>query len=240
MLIHDLQNLGFTKNQASVYLALIGLQQATAGELIKKTSLHRQLVYSALENLEERKLISKTEHRGRLLFRGLSPDRIVEDLQNKTNLANNIVEELRLNFKPPNQEIIVYEGVEDLRRKELEVYETLPENSSFCYLGNATAWYIVMGDKLTTHLANLQKKKSLYIRALATRQHPEHDVFLNNGNLTKIRYLPNMASAPVSETQILSDRVLLKTFIAPYSMVEIINTELAKNYLDYFNSLWGK
>ena len=44
----ELQQIGLTPNQALVYLALFRMGEAKAGQLIRKTGLHRNLVYGAL------------------------------------------------------------------------------------------------------------------------------------------------------------------------------------------------
>jgi DNA-binding MarR family transcriptional regulator len=236
MLIHDLQNLGFTKNQAVVYLALGELQPALAGVVIKKTGLHRQLVYAALASLEERRLIAKTQQRSGAVYRLLNPDRLLSDLKSKETLAQNVIEEMKLRQPPEHQEVVVYEGVADLRRKELEFFQHPPAGKDFCYLGLAASWPEVMGDDFARRLVALQKKNRLHIRGLAAKRYPDHAY----APMTEIRYVPELASLPASETQILPDRILIKLYVPPYSIVEIINREVARNYQDYFDYLWRK
>ena len=55
MLLKELQKLGFTKNLATVYTTLFDLGEAKAGNIVRSTGLHRNLVYLALEELEEKK-----------------------------------------------------------------------------------------------------------------------------------------------------------------------------------------
>ena len=51
ILTQQLAKLGFSENEAGVYLALIELGKARAGKIIRITGLHRNLVYQALEKL---------------------------------------------------------------------------------------------------------------------------------------------------------------------------------------------
>ena len=54
----NLMRLGLTENEAKVYLALLEIGSTSAGEIIKKTKLHRNIVYDNLEKLIEKGLVS--------------------------------------------------------------------------------------------------------------------------------------------------------------------------------------
>lgn len=236
MLFHDLQQLGFSKNIAAVYIALLELREAKGGDIIHKTGLHRHLVYTALSSLEEKKLVMKTERRGVALFKLLNPERILHELQHKAGLAEQIVEEVRKKYRPNAQEVVVYEGTDDLRQKEVETFEKL-KSQEICYLGVSPAWLEVMGLDTANRLARLQRQHNLSIRAIASKPTPEMASFLVNKALTRIKYLNNL-TPPNSETHIFSDRVVIKVFVAPYVMIEIINAAVAASYRQYFEGLW--
>ena len=58
MNITKLQDLGLTHNEALTYKALLETGQPKTGALVKKTSLHRVLIYDALESLIKKGLAS--------------------------------------------------------------------------------------------------------------------------------------------------------------------------------------
>ena len=78
----QLEALGFYKNEAKVYLALLELGFCTTGPLIKKTGLHRNIVYESLDKLISHGLVSSTMQRGKKHFRTLSPARILKQYFN--------------------------------------------------------------------------------------------------------------------------------------------------------------
>ena len=84
----QLQYVGLTSNQATIYLALFKLGDAKAGELIKKTGFHRNLVYGALEELAEKKLISVSKKKGVFIYKVLSPNRLLAEAQEKERVAS--------------------------------------------------------------------------------------------------------------------------------------------------------
>lgn len=89
--ISDLQKIGFSKNQAKVYLALFNIGKGKASEVIKETGLHRHLVYTALESLVSKKLIAQTEVRGVKHFAMLDPERLLQTIQIQETLAQQYV-----------------------------------------------------------------------------------------------------------------------------------------------------
>ena len=86
-LLKDLQILGFTKNLAKVYLVLFELGEGKAGEIVKKTGMHRHIVYTALTELEQKKLVSRTTENGVMRFHPLNPDFLLSEVQRKEDLA---------------------------------------------------------------------------------------------------------------------------------------------------------
>ena len=51
-----LQEIGLTKNETKVYLALIELGSTPAGRLIKKVGMHRGIVYDLIDLLTDKGL----------------------------------------------------------------------------------------------------------------------------------------------------------------------------------------
>ncbi len=79
--IQELQEIGLTKNEAKVYSVLIGIGSTTAGEVIKKTKLHRNIVYDNLEKLIEKGLIDYVTIKGIKHFEVSSPSELKDFIQ---------------------------------------------------------------------------------------------------------------------------------------------------------------
>jgi sugar-specific transcriptional regulator TrmB len=63
-----LGKIGFTPNETKVYLALIDLGTALAGNVAKKAALHRRQTYDALHRLIAKGLVSYTSKNPNLRF----------------------------------------------------------------------------------------------------------------------------------------------------------------------------
>lgn len=111
-----LEQLGFTKNEVIVYLALFDLGKCKAGELIEYTKLHRNLVYTALDEFVKRELVTKTEINKVAHFVANDPQKIVEEIDQKRQVAEKVKEELEKKQQQSPREIGVYEGIMGLKR----------------------------------------------------------------------------------------------------------------------------
>lgn len=70
-----LVKLGLTTNEATVYDCLLGLGITTAGKIIKKTHLHRNIVYDNLEKLIKKGLVSF------VIIKGIKVDKLEEKVE---------------------------------------------------------------------------------------------------------------------------------------------------------------
>ena len=141
MLLKELQKLGFTKNLATVYTTLFDLGEAKAGNIVRSTGLHRNLVYLALEELEEKKLVSKSQTSGVARFKVLDPVRLLGEVEEKKKLAEDIIDELKSKHKIQSQEIVIYEGISEIRKKYKELYSTITENDFWYILGLSSKFF---------------------------------------------------------------------------------------------------
>lgn len=78
-----LKDIGFTPGEIKVYLALIGLGEATIGPLSKKSGVTPAKVYPILEKLKEKGLITHVIKSGTKYFQALNPHRIIDFLDEK-------------------------------------------------------------------------------------------------------------------------------------------------------------
>ncbi|MBT5338522.1 hypothetical protein HN858_05085 [Candidatus Falkowbacteria bacterium] len=134
MLKNQLKNLGFTENESSIYLALFDLGKSRAGQIIEHTSLHRNLVYTALDSLENRQLVTKVMVKGVAEFSANSPTSLIDEIDNKKQLAIQAVEQLKKMSKQEERDIKIYEGLDGIKQARSRILN-LPKGSEFFVLG---------------------------------------------------------------------------------------------------------
>ena len=115
-IIGQLQQLNLSLNEAKVYTALLEIGQTSAGEIIKKTGLHRSVVYETLDKLISRKLVFKLQKNNIAFFQPTDPQRILENVKLQEEIALELVPKLKTLLDRKLPEITVYEGTESYKR----------------------------------------------------------------------------------------------------------------------------
>lgn len=243
MLLKDLQSIGFTKNLAEVYLSLAQLGgQAKAGEIIKKTSLHRNIVYICLDKLIEKKLVTKIEERGVKVYKTLDSARLMNEIRTKELLAINIIEEIEaLKKHPTTQEVTVYEGLEGFRNYNMLTLERIEEGGTLQVLGSiGDKWFEYMGQEKYKQYIKLQNKKKIKWEMVTYIDSKRDKQFIKDyPDLCEIKLLPQKYNNPAS-IYIYNDTISINIFTEPFSVIEIKNNSVAEVYKNYFNILWNQ
>ncbi len=72
-LINKLQQIGLTRREAEVYIALLQKKEFTAPELAKITTITRTKVYEILQNLIKKGTVNESYKDGQKVYKGISP-----------------------------------------------------------------------------------------------------------------------------------------------------------------------
>lgn len=236
-----LKELGLTSNQTYIYLQLAKKGKARAGELIKSTGFHRNIVYGTLEELTEKRLVISSKENGVLIYKISDPHRLVAEQEEKVRLAKDAVEELSKYKKEATpQQIIIYEGQKDLIIQARRAYEIMPSGGKARSLGISPAWYGLMGKEVVDELLAIHLEKKIKWFALAKKLTKEDKEYINATKGLFVAKESTLVADDTSGIEILEDRISIRSFVEPYFIVEIINPQLAKNYQRYFDFLWER
>ena len=241
MLFKDLQNIGFSKNLALVYVSLYELGGvAKAGEIIQKTKLHRNIVYVSLQKLKEKKLITDVQRRGVAVYKTLDSSRIMNEVREKERLAKQVIEELdALKIHPKTQEVTVHEGIDGFRDHSLSVIKRAKKGDTIRIIDSiGDKWCDLMGEKKYTAYKNLQIQKNIHLLMISyTETTYANPLSKEYPELFELKTIPQPHKNP-TQVYIYNDTIALQMFTEPISVIEIKNIELAKMYQNYFDLLW--
>src|SRR3989344_476843 len=115
-----LQEIGLTKAEIKVYLALLELGSSTTGPIIDKSGASSSKIYEILEKLMQKGLASFVIKSGTKYFEAAPPKRILEFLQEKqrrineqTKQVESILPELELKqtLSKEKSETLVFKGM---------------------------------------------------------------------------------------------------------------------------------
>jgi sugar-specific transcriptional regulator TrmB len=240
-----LKKIGLAGNEIKIYLALLKLGSVTAGEIIKKTGLHRAGVYDTLEKLMDKGLVSYVIRANRKYFEAASPDNLIEviekkeeELQKDKNKIKKIIPELdamRLLAKEP-QEVTLFKGNKGIQSAlehilcakkiyALGGYSEEAEGIQFCLK------YILP----RFHKQRIEKK--IKIDFIFPKRSMKRGLELKKMPFTEVRTLDE-EFASLTGIQIYEEFVSIILWSKNPIAIRIRSKEIADSYKQYFDYLW--
>lgn len=235
-----LENLGLARNEVAVYLALMRLGSASAGEITKESGLHRRNVYDSLEKLIQRGLVGyvkkgKTRH-----FEATSPRRILDILREKRkkllvsekNLESAMPELLTARQMKHNQEVSIFMGMEGRKLLFEDILSNAKENWVLGGYPPSEKSVIYM-----TRYNRRRAKAGILNRMIYNKRHKYID-FLKSLDHTEVRIMPRELDSTVS-FNIYNDKVGI-LFCMNNRQVTILieNDKVANDFREYFSFIW--
>ncbi|MBS3165517.1 helix-turn-helix domain-containing protein [Candidatus Woesearchaeota archaeon] len=237
----NLEELGLTKTEAKVYLALLELGSTPAGPLIKKVGLHRAAVYDTIDLLINKGLISYVIQANRKYFEAQDPERLFELLESEKQEISRKeaglkgllpMLQLRRTLSTEHQEGTIYKGKKGLQ----SIFEDiLKERKPWLVFGASGKFR----ELLRTYFIHFHEKRArlkiplkiIYANDVR-KEHRENEL-----KSSEIRYLPEKLIIP-STTYIYGDKVVIINWsIEPISF-SIRSREVADSYRVFFGILW--
>lgn len=230
-----LEEFGFSKNEAKVYLALLYLGSSTAGDISKKSKVHRTNVYDALERMIEKGLVAFVDKEKTKYFEATDPENLLNILKEKELRLQHIMPQLVLSRKLAEKKgkVCIYEGISAVKAI---LNNFLLKNSEILVYGiPKEALSLLQFFIIDYHKRRIKKK--IKMRHIYNADAQERIKYLNSLEYTAARYLPKEYNAPVS-TNICGDEVVLILWPKPITAMQIIDQAIADSYRKYFELLW--
>lgn len=237
-----LETAGLSGNEVKVYLALLDLGSALAGEITKKCGVNRTNVYDALDRLTERGLASYVIKANRKHFEAAAPERIItyldekeEEIEKKKKLINAVLPtlEIRRRLSKEPQEATIYKGREGLKSIAEDVLKTKRALLVFGAEGRfvelfthyAEQWHMRRG-KLKIPLKIIYNEK---IRAKKSKA---------NFPILHMRFNSQVYDTPAT-TWIYGDKVAIIVWSHQPIATLMRSKDVADSYRQFFSILWN-
>jgi len=223
-----LTGLGLTEKEVEVYLALLELGPSLAGQISRKTGIHRRNIYDITERLIQKGLIGYITKNNRRLFEAANPERLKEILDEKQKKLQEGMDRLNLLYEKTKQkqETNFYKGIEGLKT----VFEDQLNCKEILVLGASKAASEVLPFYFKWYDED-RKKKKIKVRIIANKD------FQSSPPLSEIRYLPEKYANPLA-INIYQDKVAIILWKKPPLAIVIKNQEIAESYKKYFELMW--
>ncbi len=240
-----LEEIGLTRNEVRIYLALLELGSTTSGAIIKKTGIHTSKVYDGLERLIEKGLVSYVIIADTKHFKAVNPERLLDFLEEKKNKIRqeeerikSILPELRLKQQlvGDDTEAEIFRGWKGLETVYKMLRDTL-KKGEFNYVFGASKGEDKEHVRIffTKHLKLLAQKKikqKIIYNESARGNIPEN---LCYPQLFQVRYMSNMTPA---EINIWADKVMIVILTRKPTVILLSNKNVADSFRQYFELMW--
>ena len=232
----DLEGLGLTKTEASVYLTLLKEGSCLASNIIKRLQLHRATVYDVLDRLIEKGLANYIIIDNKKYYGANKPERFLDilhehkdELERKEKDVERLVKELSvIKEKTPSSSVEILSGKEGLK----SLMQDLLEVKEFLVMGGEIKFneYLPV---YTIHWAKEREKKKVYARILTTFTSSSKWAY------NKYKQLPKETSIPTS-TIMYGNNVALILPEEPLKIILIKSKKTAETYRTEFELIWKK
>jgi sugar-specific transcriptional regulator TrmB len=233
-----LMEVGLSKNEAKVYLALLELGSATGGKISELSKVHRTNVYDALERLIEKGFVGYCTKDNKKCFETTDPNNLMNLLKEKELHLQNIMPQLLLAKQMSRKakiDVFVAEGlkaVKDSKLRQLKIKMPIHTMGS-----PKTAADVAKPFLLNFHKQRIELKIEDYL-IYNNDANKEYLKRLNSMPYTHVKVLPPKLNAPIS-TNICGDEVTIKLWEKGEATVIIIKSEkVAQTYRNYHKMLW--
>ena len=88
-----LERIGLTKGEIKTYLALLKLGSSSTGPIAKASQVSRSKLYSILDKLEKKGLVSHIEKNGVIYFQAVEPEKIKDFITEQENELKKLEQE---------------------------------------------------------------------------------------------------------------------------------------------------
>lgn len=244
ILKENLLKLGLSNNEADVYLALLDLKTSSSGSIIKKTQLHRNVVYVSLSHLVKKGLISEKSVRGVKTFYIIEPTSFSIGFQERASLAKKVEKDIIDKIPQKNQEITVHQGNDEYLQLLTGLLESMPIKSTKYVIGTGGEDFMreTMRPiwKKYHKVARARKIKIKMISYESQKNSIEGDI--KKEGMYEMKYLPDIIENPAGihvypeiDTVL---NIIYSNSESPVTAIKIKNEALVKGYLNLFDNLW--
>lgn len=228
--------MGFRKNEAEIYAALVNNGPSTVLEIAKATKMHRSNIYDSLRTLVERGLIF-TDLTPAKLYSARDPKSLIDYFKRKELELDELLKnyELHSTKKDAPYVVRISEGTMALREAVNAMLTAEKPIDLWGIPGQASE---VIGPMLKEwHKTRIKKK--IHMRHIYNVSAADRVRWLNKMPYTEARILPPKYDSKIT-TGVYGDQVTIFLWDKNISVIEMNNSDIAQTYTNYFNVLWTK
>ncbi len=232
-----LENIGLTRSESKVYLALLRTGGATISDIIRESDMHSSVAYNSLQKLQNKGFVSYNLQGKRKRFFATDPSTIKEilnerykDFENSISMFSDIS-----NSFGPAQKLRIFEGNNGIRMLFRDVLASLKKGDEHLVLG-VSSTDSGLGDAIRDW-DEKRIKSGINKRVLLSEKNKEWIDFYKKRPFTKIKILPTIYNSGMT-INIYGEKSALVIWGRHPITIILDNKEINRNFKIYFELLW--
>ncbi|MDB5265000.1 MAG: hypothetical protein JWN64_571 [Parcubacteria group bacterium] len=211
---------GLSSKAASVYVALLDAGTPLSPKaIILRTSLHRQYVYDAIYELQEKRLITSVGEKRSTKYQATSPDRLLQDVEKqRLDTLEGVRNLMSLYDKSPAGVVEVIHGSQKCIDSEFQMLQEAKTGDFLDIVGGAGLSFVQLFEGRIEEWEELRKEKEIELRYIGTEIDVEHNksqsIIQNEsrsipgiGNIVNVCIRPSSVSFNIYEPEVVTVRV---------------------------------
>ena len=238
-----LEEIGLTKSEINVYIALLELGSSTTGKVVEKSKASSSKIYEILDRLMQKGLVSYVIKSGVKYFESAPPERIMDYMKEKearlkkqTEELKKIVPELDLKRKLSKykSEATIYKGLKGAETAFTDSLELLKPGDELLVLAAHTRSEIIQ--RFFIKFQKKRAEKKVKQRIIFNEENKGQEYATPEANrLSEIKFVPQTTPASF---EIFNDRVIIFPEAEELLLIVIDNKEVAESFRVQFEMWW--
>ena len=234
-----LEGAGLTNIESKVYLELLELGSSTAGPIIKSLGLHRATVYTVLQRLIEKGLVSYIMRGGKRHFSATDPENILDDVKEREERLKDILPQLKVRQKRAKEKQLatLYEGNRAIRTMFEEALKRHKPGDEQLVFGTQD-----LNDFFIKFFRSYERRRAMKgVKLKIAINEADTEWISSSKSLprTEIKTIPKEFSSP-AEFNILGDRTAIVLWGKNPVAFAIDSKEVSDSFRSYFNLMWNQ
>ncbi len=239
-----LEEIGLTKSEINVYLALLELGSSTTGKIVEKSKASSSKIYEILDKLMEKGLVSYIIESGVKHFEAAPPERIMDYIEEKEEKVSKQKQELKklipeLELKRTlskyKTEATIFKGVKGGETAFRYLINSMTKKDE--WIGFIVSFTNRRYFNLLTKLHGWRAKKGLKARILFNEKNKEDGKVREKLPYTKVKYVPDELQTPAI-VNVAGNITLINIMSEEVTVFMIENKEVADSFRNQFEKLW--
>ncbi|MBL7058178.1 hypothetical protein ISS03_02465 [Patescibacteria group bacterium] len=256
MLEQSLKKLGFSEHEASIYSVLLANSPAGASFIASKCNLSRSSVYTVLNSLISKGLVSVTYKNEVKQFIAEGYSALEQRLKKEKNevdgkfrLLENLKENIQMLTKDDLNipQVMFFEGQEGLKRIYTGMMRQAPQDSIMHIMRDEFVWQnewsFVFSQEWHDRIKKIKAEKNIQTKLLVNGSKTEKEkvgYYKSRKNL-EFKYLRPKNSVKQFAFYLVGDTVSIMSMENNNLIgIKIVNQHLTENFMQIFQILWGK